>query len=319
MRASERPVIGIDIGGTKIAAAVVDADGSVLGRRQIATDAHEGPERVLARLTSFVGELAREHAAEVIGGLGVGCPGPLDARAGVIQGPPNLPGWHDVPLVERLRASLGLPTFLENDANLAALAEHRFGAGRGARNLVYVTVSTGIGAGVIIEDALYLGANGNAGELGHVSVDYRGAACNCGNRGCLEAIASGTAIAASVRKRIAAGERSSLSALSPERIDGSAIVEALRAEDALARAVWDDAMLALGTGVANIINAFNPERVILGGGLTHAGDLLFDPVRRVALARAMPPISRAVTILPAALGGDVGVLGAAALAMARIR
>lgn len=315
-------VLGIDIGGTKLAAGVVALDGEQVSQDRIPTLAHEGPDRVIDRLV----ELCRatiEHSgiprAQILAG-GVGCGGPLDPKAGLIKEPPNLPGWVDIPLVQRLTDALGIPVYLDNDANAAALGEHRFGAGRGVENMVYLTISTGVGGGIIIGGRLYQGENGNAGEIGHMSVAYDGRPCNCGNRGCLEAYCSGTNIAARAREAVLAGQPSLLTEIAgrPELITGETVEAALRAGDFLTVRIWDETMEILGAGIANVINIFNPRRVVLGGGITNFGGLLFDPVRRIALSRAMGPLTEVVEIVPAQLGGQVGVLGAAAVALERM-
>jgi len=319
---SKRYVLGIDIGGTKLAAGVVATDGSQVSQDRVPTLAHEGPDRVIDRLIDLC-RLTVENSGvpwDQIIAAGVGCGGPLDPNTGVIMEPPNLPGWVEVPLVQRLHDALGIPVYLDNDANAAALGEHRFGAGRGVENMVYLTISTGIGGGIIIGGRLYQGENGNAGEIGHMSVAFDGRECNCGSRGCLEAYASGTNIAARARERVLAGEQSLLLDIagSPELINGEAIDAALRAGDPLTVRIWDETMEILGTGIANVINIFNPRRVVLGGGITNFGSTLFDPIRRIALSRAMGPLTEVVEIVPAQLGGQVGVLGAVAVALERL-
>ncbi|HYF91064.1 MAG TPA: ROK family protein [Symbiobacteriaceae bacterium] len=315
-------VLGIDIGGTKLAAGVVTCDGQLLSQGRVPSLAHEGPDQVIRRLIDLCREVVAQAGlapGQLVAG-GVGCGGPLDPRTGVIMEPPNLPGWIDVPLVARLQDALEMPVYLDNDANAGALGEHRFGAGRGVDNMVYLTISTGIGGGVIIGGRLYQGENGNAGEIGHMSVAYNGRPCNCGSRGCLEAYCSGTNIAARAREAVLSGEQSLLYEIagSPERISGETVEAALRAGDPLALRIWDETMQMLGAGIANVINIFNPRRVVLGGGITNFGGLLFDPVRRIALGRAMGPLTEVVEIVPAQLGGQVGVLGAAAVAMERM-
>jgi glucokinase len=254
--------------------------------------------------------------------IGIGCGGPLDPDRGVVINALNNPGWINVPLVERVRSALGPPTYLDNDANAAALGEHRFGAGRGIDNMVYLTISTGVGGGVILDGRLRHGENGNAGELGHIAVCYEGRRCHCGGVGCLEAYVSGTSIGARALEALRAGvpstELADLAATGEGRVTGEAVVEAVRHGDPLARAVWDQTMEMLGAGVASIINAFNPRRVVLGGGVTRAGDLLFEPVRRIALQRAIPALAEVVEITPAELGDRTGILGAVAVALARL-
>ena len=320
---AKRFVLGIDIGGTKVAVGVVSPAGERLAEERVPTLAAEGPDPAIARLIQLCRRVVAQAGVswEAILAAGVGCSGPLDPEAGVIRDPPNLPGWSDVPLVRRLEAALHVPVYLDNDANAAALGEHRFGAGRGVANLVYLTISTGIGGGIILGNRLYRGENGNAGEIGHMSLVYDGRPCNCGSRGCLEAYASGTAIAARAREAVLAGEASALQQFRavPEQITGESFAVALRAGDPLAVRIWEETVAILGAGLANVINIFNPRLILLGGGITNFGDRLFGPVREKALARAMGPLAQAVEIRPAQLGGSVGVLGAAALAFDRLR
>jgi len=310
--------LGVDIGGTKLAVGLVDCDGKQLHHRRTETLAAQGPQRVMQRLIELSQAVVREAnvAWADIAAAGVGCGGPLDAKAGIVQAPVNLPGWKDIPVVRMLRESFGRPVFLDNDANAAASGEHHFGAGRGVANMVYLTISTGIGGGVIIDNRLYQGENGNAGEIGHMSVDYDGPPCLCGSRGCLELYASGTGIAARARAAISATAQGAKSILADGRvITGKAVVEAARQGDPTAVQIWDETMRILGMGLTNVVHVFNPRRVILGGGITGAGDMLFVPVRRHVAAHAMKQLMSVVEIVPAQLGDAVGILGAAAIAM----
>jgi glucokinase len=306
-------ILALDIGGTKLAAGLVTPDGQLLGSGREPTRAVEGPDVVIAQLVALGRRVYGDaHPALV----GVGCGGPLDANRGIVQQPLNLPGWVDVPLVAHLEAAFDLPVYLDNDANAAARGEHRWGAGRGTRNMVYLTVSTGIGGGVIADGRLVWGETGNAAELGHVSVSYDGWPCVCGRRGCPEAFASGTNIAARARAAVVAGEPSALADVPADQITAQAVSEAANAGDALAERIWDETMEVLGAAVANVLNTFEPELVVIGGGVTRAGDLFFDPIRRLALSLALPPHRRA-RIVPAELGDETGILGAAAVALER--
>lgn len=307
-------VLAIDIGGTKLAAGVVDRDGRMLARGEVPTLANEGLEPVLSRIVGLGRELlSRPEAAEVsIRRIGVGCAGPVDIKAGLVFRPPNLPGWTRVPLTDHIQRSLGLPTILENDANAAALGEFRYGAGRGARSIVYMTVSTGIGGGIILDGKVWHGVKDAAGEIGHITVCPDGPPCGCGNRGCLEAMSSGPSIARRARAAVASGRQTRLGAIAnPTAAD---VVRLAQEGDAVAAEVWADAVKYLGIGVAAVITFLAPERVVIGGGVTRAGDFLFRPVREQAWERVKLVPVESVPILPAALGPDVGILGAAAVA-----
>jgi len=323
--AAGRFILGLDIGGTKLAAGVAGDDGRLLSREVIPAGTEEGPEAMIARLVAMGRRVvdASGVAPSDIAATGVSCGGPLDIRTGMVREPTNLPGWVDVPLVDRLTADFagllgGRPVYLENDANAAAMAEHRYGAGRGVRNLVYLTISTGIGGGVIVDDRIVEGESGNAAEIGHMSLSHDGWPCPCGSRGCLEAFSSGTNIAQRARARIVAGETSTLTSLAPEAITAREVAEAARAGDPLACTVWDETVAVLGAGVGSIINLFNPRLVILGGGVTAVGDQLIAPVRRIALERAFPSMAAEADVVIAELGADIGIVGAVAAAQARL-
>ena len=303
-------VLGLDIGGTKLAAGVVDTSGGVHSFVVESTLAREGPERGLERLFAL-GRKAVEASGvawPALAAVGIGAGGPLDATRGVLVEPPHLPGWRDVPLTARAEEAFGIPAVLENDGTAAAAGEHRYGAGAGTRHMVYLTISTGVGGGIVIDDRLYRGATGNGGELGHVTVDCAGRPCRgCGRLGCLEAYVSGTSIAERARE---AGMDGAIAA---------DVVEAAKAGDPIATDVWDGTIDALACGLTSIVNLFEPELVVLGGGVVGgAGEQLLGPVRARVLAESMRPAAAAVRIVPAALGDRVGVVGAAAIAVERI-
>lgn len=314
LEAAPRHVLALDIGGTKLAAGIVDEAGTLLDVVRTPTHVEEGPDRVVGRLVDL-GRALLGRSAVPVRGVGVGCGGPLDLERGLVQNPPNLPGWLDYPLARRLEEALGLPVALDNDANAAALAEFRFGAGRGTRHMVYLTISTGIGGGLILDGELYRGKRGNAGELGHLQVRYDGPPCNCGGCGCLESYASGTNIARRARERAAQHPESLLARPAPADLSAETVLAALRAGDAVAWDLWEETLDILAAGVASMVNAFDPERVVIGGGITNFGDLLFPPLRERVGHRAMPALADGVEILPAELGEHVGVLGAAAVAL----
>ena len=310
----EPAVLAIDIGGTKLALGLVDREGRILQRDEIPTRAAEGPERVLARLVELASAMrGRATSSHALRRVGIACAGPLDREAGLILNPPNLPGWTRIDLVEQVERALGLPAVLDNDANAAALGEFRYGAGRDARSLVYLTVSTGIGGGIILDGRLWHGFGDSAGEIGHMTIDPAGPPCGCGNQGCLEALASGPAIARSAREALRGGRPSRLRDL-PE-VTAADVVHLACEGDPLAAEVWAAAVHALALGVGAAITILAPERVIIGGGVAQAGDALFVPLRREVRQRVKLVAVESVPILPAALGRDVGILGAAALAL----
>jgi glucokinase len=301
--------LGLDIGGTKIAAGVVDAAGGVEGFLVAPTEAVRGPDDGLARLF----ELGRASVASSgvewsdIDGVGIGCGGPLDSEAGVLVAPLHLPGWADVPIVELAEAAFGRPAVLDNDATAAAAAEHRYGAGRGIRNMVYLTVSTGVGGGVVLGGVLHRGPTGNGGELGHLTVDWHGRECRgCGRRGCLEAYASGTSIAERAWEAGMAG------------VTAAEVAAAALAGEEPAATVWAETCEALACGIVSLVNLYEPELVVVGGGVSKTGEQLLGPVREQVLGEAIWHAPYALRIERAALAEAVGVVGAAAVAFERI-
>ena len=312
------PILGIDIGGTKLAVGVATPDGRLLADARGPSGASDGPGAMIDRVVELSREAVERAGLRLadIERIGIGCGGPLDPWRGIIRNALNNPGWIDVPIVARIESALGRPAFLDNDANAAALGEHRFGAARGVRNLVYLTVSTGVGGGVIADDRLLRGENGNAAELGHISVDVDGRPCHCGAVGCIETYCSGTSIAARARERLAAtDEPSALRGIPSADLDAAAVARAAADGDRLAGAVWDETTHLLGAGVVSIIHAFNPRLVIIGGGVARAGEQLIGPVRQVVAERAMPWLREVVDVVPAALGETTGILGAVAVAL----
>ena len=312
-------VLGLDVGGTKLAAGVVAGDGRALSMEVAPSRVEEGPDAMIERHLDL-GRAAVAAAGvpwDRIRAVGIACGGPLDPFRGIIQSPPGLPGWDDVPLVATVEAALQRPTVVDNDATACAIAEWWFGAGRagGIRDLVYLTISTGVGGGLILDGRVYRGAAGNAGELGHLTIDYQGRQCGCGRRGCLEAYASGPQIAARARERLD-GRESSLGGL--PAFTARHVAEAAAAGDPLASEVWGETMAMLGSAIANILDIFNPELVVLGGGVTRSGDQLLEPVREHGLRQAMAPARNAADIVLAGLGEELGVISAATVAFERL-
>ncbi|MEW9032947.1 MAG: ROK family protein [Planifilum fimeticola] len=302
--------IGVDVGGTKIAAARVEPDGSLSRRFRTDTRAAEGPANVIERICQGIEQVMGEESVE---GIGIACPGPLNARTGVVLSPPNLPGWDRVPLKDRLEERFGVPVRVENDANAAAWGEYLMGAGRGSDPMIYITVSTGIGGGMVLDGRLYRGADTYAGEIGHTIVDPGGAPCGCGRRGCLEAMASGTAIARAGAEAVRKGNRRirELSGGSAPRAEH--VFAAYREGDEDASRIISETVRYLAIGISNIIHLFNPRTIVIGGGVARAGDVLFASLRERVRACLMPSFAETFELLPAKLGEDAGVIGAAAL------
>ncbi|MGV3712496.1 ROK family protein [Pseudolysinimonas sp.] len=316
MTAPTRSTLALDIGGTKLAVGVVAPDGSVHGLRVIPTDKHEGPDAVLARLFA-AGHLAIAEAGHDVGAVGISCGGPLDADTGVVMRPLNLPDWDDVPVGPLAAREFGVPAHLVNDATAGMLGEAASGAAVGARNAIYLTLSTGVGGGAVLNGLPHRGAAGNGGEFGHVMVRPFGRRCTCGRLGCLEAYASGTSIAARARDAVAsATEPTVLAALDTVRAED--VVAAADAGDPLARRIWDETLDVIGQAVTDLVNTFEPDVVVLGGGVTRSGGELFDRVRRTIDATAMAPAAAAVRLERAALAPYECLVGAAVHAVTRI-
>lgn len=323
MAKTRLPVLAIDLGGTKIASAIVSSEGRVLARDYRLTLADEGVEPVIARILSAVEHLLKKGGVGLsrLDSISIASAGAIDSERGLVTSSPNLPGWHNVPLRGMVRERFGVSTFLINDASAAALGEHRLGAGRGTENLIYITVSTGIGGGIIINGRLYLGTSGSAGEIGHMTIDVNGPECYCGNNGCLEVLASGRAIAREAIRRLGEGESSALTGIVAGKIDlitAREVSQAAEAGDPLALGVVSQAAMYLGVGMVNVVNIFNPEVIVFGGSVAKMGDLLLNPVRQLVKDRAFELSAQAVRIVPASLGDDVGLLGAACFALEQI-
>ena len=318
-----RKVLAFDLGGTKFAFGVVNEDGTVLGSGRVETFAEKGPQQACERVAEAAHQLLAELKLKPVDfvAIGVASPGPLDIARGCVDGSPNLPGWTGFSITDFLSNSFGgLPARIDNDCNAAALGEYRFGAGKGKKNVVYITVSTGIGGGAVIDGRLMRGSNGNAAELGHIPLTMDGPLCGCGNPGCWEVYASGTAIARRTREALTAGRPSSIVkfAGSIEQVTTHHLFQAMAEGDALANEIWSESINYLGRGLGAVINTFNPDVIVVGGGVTAAGDALFVPMRKSASNYAFPRLSAVCTIVPAGLGGNVGVVGAAACAFEHV-
>ncbi|WEK49083.1 MAG: ROK family protein [Candidatus Kaistia colombiensis] len=308
-----RAALAIDLGGTELRAAVVEATGRVAAFAAIPTDAQGGPDAVIAQMVALLAQVRAETPAADIVGLGVGAPGPLDPDAGIVVDAPTLLGWRNVPLAAILAERLGVAVELENDANAAALGEWRFGAGQGTRSMVFITVSTGLGGGVIVDGHLLHGRRGLAGEIGHMTISDRPERCSCGGIGCWEAFASGTALAREATKLAAAGGAPELKRLAGSGpVTGRHVAEAARQGDAPALKLLDDEARWLGVGLANLLHLYSPERLILGGGVGSLLPMMQERIEHTIRERAMSPF-RDVPVVGAALGRNAGLVGAASL------
>ncbi|WP_318750106.1 ROK family protein [Thermaerobacter composti] len=314
-------VMGIDIGGTNVVLAAADAKRHVVAERVIPTRAVDGPDGVLDRIAREVERLLTELPGRSrLAGIGVGVPGLVSSTQGLSRISPNL-GWRDVNVAEYFHRRFGVPTWIDNDVRVATLGEHVFGAGRGLRNFICVTLGTGVGAGIVLDGQLYVGVTESAGEIGHLTVEKEGLPCGCGNRGCLEQYASGRAIARRAQERLREGVRSSLWTLvdgAVDRVTAKHVAAAFAQGDDLAREVLTEAAEYLAIGLAGAIHLFNPERIIVGGGVSLAGEPFLELVRQAVGRRVWEVPLSAVSIVRAELGDRSGVMGAAALALRRL-
>ncbi len=303
--------LGIDIGGTKVATGIVDDRGQVLARESLPTDLSIPPIDMVARIAEGAERLMEAHRLERehVVGVGIGAPGPLDQAGGRITCPPNLPNWRDFPLVEELNKHLDTTIVMENDATAATLAEHWIGAAQGSSNFIYVTISTGIGTGIFMNGKLLTGASGNAGDAGHIVIDPSQGTCACGQKGCWEWVASGTAIA-----------RMASTILNRSTTTQEAFELALdSSEHPKLTEMIEQVFTYIGMGCVSLINTLDPQKIVIGGGVSQVGEPLFQAVREYVSRLALNPTGRNTEIVPAALQQDVGLIGAAALVHVKYR
>lgn len=330
---SHRYLIGVDMGGTNIKAGVVTLDGKVIARRRVSTNVIAGKEAVIHRVVEVIGSLLQEVnlSSRDIVAVGIGAAGLFDIRKGLVLTSPNFPGWENFPLREKVSTELEnvwegwvdgdsprrVPVVVDNDATAAAVGEKLFGVGRNVSSLVLFTLGTGVGGGIILDGKPWRGRHGGAGELGHMTIEPAGPLCKCGNRGCLEALSSASAVARDIRERVISGMMSSVLQRVEllDEIDGKVIADAAEEGDVLAREALERAGRYLGIGIANVVNIFDPDMVVVGGGLSGAGDLIMEPAREEFRKRSFPGTARTVEIVLAGLGQDAGVVGAAACAL----
>lgn len=305
--------LAIDLGGTQLRAAMVSSAGTIVSFAAEPTRAQAGPEVVIGQICQLLDEVLQQNPAQTPIGIGMGAPGPLDPLAGVVIAPPTLTGWNNVPLADIIAQRFSLPVRLENDANAAALGEWHFGAGRGSKSMVFVTVSTGIGGGVIADGRILHGRRGLAAEIGHMTITNEGERCFCGAIGCFEAVASGTALGRRATARTKAFDGSMMRALSVnEDVSGRNVVDAARKGDALALELLAAEAHWLGIGFTNLLHLYSPDMIVMGGGISHGFDLMQETIAATVSSRAMPAY-RAVPIVTAQLGHHAGLVGAASM------
>jgi glucokinase len=308
-------VLALDIGGTKLAAGMVTRAGDVLARRQVETNRSARPPAIMDALEAIARE-ALDESGVPADAVGISYGGPVDYYSGVTVTCHHLGGWENIPLRDEMERRFHAPAFMDNDANAAALAEAMFGAGKGHDYIVYLTVSSGIGGGIIAAGRVYRGATSMAGEIGHMTVLPDGPPCTCGRRGCIEALASGWSIARRAREALAAGETGSrLQHMQAEEpLTAQAVAAAAVAGDALALRIMSETAEFLALGIGAAVNLLNPTLVVIGGGVSKAGAVLFDPLRARLQHYVLDTNFEAVTVVHAALGDDIGLLAGAALA-----
>lgn len=316
-----RYLIGVDLGGTNLKVALLDLKGGI--REKVSVLTKQGKEAVLRQIVETVEEVLEktEVKKSAILGLGLGTPGLIDSIHGIVYGLTNIRGWRNVALKEYMERNTGFPTCIDNDVNLMALGELMCGAGRGVKNLVCLTLGTGVGGGVIIEGKLYRGSTLSAGELGHIPVSVDGPRCICGGYGCLECYVGNARIVEKAVKAIRRGRRSlieklaggDLKAITPRTISGAA-----RQGDKLAKEIWGETGKYIGLALSGVVNLLNPEMIVIGGGVAQAGKLLFEPIRRTVKERAMSIPAGKVKIVPAKLGANAGLIGAGMLVKVKV-
>jgi glucokinase len=311
-------VIGIDIGGTKIASGLLDRQGNILARGISRSHAGCPPEEVIEAVIQTTTSMlaSADVARDQVAGVGVGCAGHINCDCGVVLTNSNLPDWNLHPLKDTLQARLGLPVLLDNDANCAAWGEYRFGAGRGSRHMCYITFSTGCGMGIIIDGKLYRGATGTAGEIGHTVVNPEGPRCSCGKRGCLMSYACGLALDQMARDCLECGEDTLLREICgdcPDRVQAEKIAEAAKQGDAAALRLLTTAGRYFGIGLSTVVQVLNPDTIVIGGGLVHIGPLIMEPCLEALNVNIHPVLVDTARIVLSELWNDAGVVGAGAL------
>jgi glucokinase-like ROK family protein len=311
-------VAGIDMGATHLSIILTNFGAQVIDEVEFPYPINRGPELCLPDVDKHLKELLAKNNLQLsdISAIGLDVPGPIVAEAGIVLAPPIMPGWDRFPIRETLEKLWNRPVALTNDAEAGALGEWAFGAGRGESDLAYIKVGTGIGAGLLLDGRIYRGATGSAGEIGHLTMIENGPLCNCGNNGCLEALAGGQAIARQAQEAVLRGERTILSSMHPEnKITAQDVASAAQRGDLVAQRIVSEAGSYLGVALAGLVNLFNPGMVVVGGGIAQIGDLFLQPVRNAVMRRSLPAAARTVKITTAVLGHRSSSIGAAVEAL----
>jgi len=311
-------VAGVDMGATHVTILITDFSAHTITELEAPFDIKRGPESCLFDVDSLLQEAVQRAGLLIsdLSAVGAGVPGPIVTDAGMVSGPPIMPGWDAYPIRDHLQGLWKCPVSINNDAELGALGEWAYGAGRGEKNLAYIKVGMGVGAGLLLGGQIYHGSTGCAGEIGHITLSENGPLCSCGNRGCLEAFAGGMAIARSAKEAVLRGQRTQLAYVTPvEKITARDVIIAARNGDLLAQQIMTEAGSHLGTAIASLVNLFNPSMVVVGGGVSQMGDLLLEPIRKIVRERSLRVASRAVRISAALLGRRSSGLGAVVQAL----
>ena len=314
-------VVGIDLGATHVTLLLANFAAHVVKELERPIDIDEGPQVVLDKVDKYIHDLLKDTglALEDLKAICLGVPGPVVLKEGMVSEPPIMPGWDKFPIEAYVKALWKIPVIVGNDAELGAIGEWAYGAGRGEKNLAYIKVGKGIGAGLLLDGQIYHGATGSAGEIGHITIEENGPLCSCGNRGCLEAMAGGNAVANRAIEMVHKGQRTELSAIvPPESIQSRDVISAACSGDLISQQILTEAGAHLGTAIAGLVNLFNPSMVIIGGGVSQIGDLLLEPIRRTVQKRSLKMASRRLRIATALLGRRSSGMGAVVQALSLV-
>lgn len=313
---SKKYKIGVDVGGTNVKVALVDKTGSIVYSDTVPTRAEMGYEYTISNMIKAIYDVMKEAKVTIsnVEGIGFGFPGQIDCDNGIVRIAPNIPGWINIPIAEIVSKEFGVPVKVDNDVRCAALAELNYGAGKGATNMICITVGTGIGSGLIVNGKLVRGASNAAGEIGHIKLQMNdGPLCGCGDQGCLEAFASGPAIVAMAEEYVKGGKSTKYRELAKNEITPYYVCEAAKQGDVVAKKIFETMGTYIGIGLSSVVNLLNPEKIVVGGGVADAGEFLFAPIRETLKKRSMPIQGAAVQVVHAELGNSAGVIGASLL------